>query len=75
MKVDVRAANSDLRGICIYESNEDAAGEDFEVNVEDEYQNLPSSMVINGKPVPTKQLYRAIQKVTGQSVKDTLNKL
>ena len=78
IKVDVRTSKDNsttLKGSCIYLTNEDAAGEDFEINVEAEYQNLPDSMVVNGKQIATNDLYRAIQKVTGQSVKDTLKKL
>lgn len=78
MKVDVLTSKDNsttVKGSCIYLTNEDAAGEDFEVNTGDEYQNLPNSMVVNGKQIVTNDLYRAIQKVTGQSVKDTLKKI
>jgi len=78
IKIDVRTSKDNsttVKGTCIYLSNEDGAGEDFEMNVEEEYQNLPNSMIVNGKQIITNDLYRAIQEVTGQSVKDTLRKL
>jgi hypothetical protein len=75
MKVEVRATNGSLHGACIYKSNADDDGQDYDVNILDGYQNIPASMEINGKRVPLKVLYVAIQKVTGQSVKDTLKKL
>jgi hypothetical protein len=75
MKVEVASSDNSLTGMCIYRSDADDAGKDYDVNILDGYQNIPTSMVINGNPVPTKQLYVAIQKVTGQSVKDTLKKL
>ncbi len=75
MKVAVRASNNALNGVCIYKSNADDAGQDYDVNILDGYQNIPTRMVVNGQVVPTRQLYTAIQKVTGQSVKDTLKKM
>ncbi len=75
MKVAVSSTNNALKGICIYQSDANDAGKDYDVNILDGYQNIPTSMLVNGKPVPTKQLFIAIQKVTGQSVKDTLKKL
>ncbi len=75
MKVEVRAASHSLNGVCIYKSNADDAGQDYDVNILDGYQNIPTRMVVNGQVVTTRQLHIAIQKVTGQSVKDTLKKL
>ncbi len=78
IKVDVRTSKDNsttVKGTCVYPTNEDAAGEDFEINTGDEYENLPNSMVVNGKQIEINELYRAIQNVTGQSVKDTLKKI
>ncbi len=74
MKVEVHSSGKSLQGICIYQSDEDDAGEDYDVNILDSYQNIPTIMVINGKPATTRELDIAIQKVTGQSIKDTLKK-
>lgn len=78
MKVEVRTSKDNattVSGVCIYLSDADDAGKDYDVNILDGYQNIPSSMMVNGKQIPTRELHLAIQKVTGQSVKDTLNKL
>lgn len=78
MKVEVRTSKDNsttVTGVCIYLSDADDAGKDYDVNILDGYQNIPSSMMINGKQIPTSELHLAIQKVTGQSVKDTLDKL
>ncbi len=78
--VTVRWDSKDSQGVlpmqasCHYPSNEDDAGEDFDVNVNDEYQSLPDSVVINGQQVRQQDLYTAIQKVTGIAVKETFNK-
>ena len=74
LKVEVRSSGKSLHGICIYQSDSDDAGKDYDVNILDSYQNIPTIMVINGKPVTTRQLDIAIQKVTGQSIRDTLKK-
>jgi hypothetical protein len=79
MNVTVRWDSQDANGTlpmqasCRYLSNEDDAGEDFDVNVEAEYQGVPASMTINGQAVRSQDLYTAIHKVTGQSIKDTAN--
>ncbi len=63
-----------MQASCIYLSDENDAGEDYDVNVTDDYQSVPDSMVINGQPVRIQDLYTAIQKVTGQSIRDTASK-
>lgn len=78
MKVSIKSTNSSpikIQGSCIYISDADDAGKDYDVNILDSYQNIPSSIMINNKSIPTPILHRAIQSVTGKSVKDTLNKI
>ena len=78
MQVEVHTSmdnSTTLKGVCIYLSDADDAGKDYDVNILDSYQNLPASISVDGKQIPTRELYRAIQKVTGQSVEDTLMKL
>lgn len=78
MKVEVltnKDNSTTVNGVCIYKSDADDAGKDYDVDILDGYQNIPSSIIVNGKQIPTKELHVAIQKVTGQSVKDTLKKI
>lgn len=78
MQVEVHTSmdnSTTLKGVCIYLSDADDAGKDYDVNILDSYQNLPTSITVNGKEIPTRELHRAIQKVTGQSIEDTLKKL
>ncbi len=77
MNVTVRWESQDASGTipmqagCTYLSNEDDAGEDFEMNIEGEYQGVPDNMVINGQAVRQQDLYTAIHKVTGQAIRET----
>jgi len=57
---------------CTYGLNDRDEGEDYEMNP-DEFVNIPDSMVINGQEVRLQDLHIAIQKVTGQAVKDTFS--
>jgi hypothetical protein len=78
MKVSIKSTNtssSKIQGTCIYLSDADEDGRDYDVNILDSYQNIPSSIVINNKNIATPILHKAIQSVTGKSVKDTLNKI
>lgn len=62
-----------MQASCRYLTNENDAGEDFDVNVDAEYQGVPASMIINGVATRSQDLYKAIHKVTGQSIKETAN--
>lgn len=64
-----------LNAECIYLSDADDAGKDYDVNILDGYQNLPSLMTLDGKRVAERELHIAIQQVTGQSIKDTWRKI
>ncbi|MEE9328182.1 MAG: hypothetical protein V3U71_12930 [Cocleimonas sp.] len=78
MKVAIKSSNSSptkIQGSCIYLSDADDAGKDYDVNILDSYQNIPSTIVINNHKIPSSILHQAIQSVTGESVKDTLNKI
>lgn len=57
---------------CLYPHHNDQNGEDYEV-MPDDYENTPDKMSINGSAVRLSDLHRAIQRVTGQAVKDTFN--
>lgn len=56
--------------VCTYGLNNRDEGEDYEVDP-DEFVNIPDSMVINGQDVRLQDLQTALQKVTGQAIKDT----
>ncbi|MEE9303601.1 MAG: hypothetical protein V3U84_07420 [Thiotrichaceae bacterium] len=77
MNVTVRWESQDASGTipmqagCTYLSNEDDAGEDYDMNTGAEYQSVPNRMVINGQAVRQQDLYTAIHKVTGQAIKET----
>lgn len=58
---------------CIYLSDINDAGEDFNVRVENSYQTVPDKMFINDRAVQPEALYSSIQTVMGISIKDTLN--
>lgn len=78
MKVEVHTSKDNsttVTGVCIYLTDANDDGTDYDVNILDGYQNIPSHISVNGRQVPTKELHVTIQKVTGQSVKDTLKKL
>jgi len=78
MQVTIHSASSSpakINAVCVYLSDAEDAGQDYEFKVEDGYQSVPDSMSINGRGIKTPALHMAIQKVTGQSVKDTLNKV
>lgn len=67
------ADGSVTEAVCTYGVNDRDEGEDYEVDP-DKFVNLPDNMVINDQEVRLQDLHTAIQKVTGQAVKDTLNK-
>lgn len=58
---------------CIYLSDADDAGEDFNVRVEKSYQTVPDKMFINDQAVRPEQLYPAIHTITGIAIKETIN--
>ncbi len=66
------ADGSVTEATCTYGLNDRDEGEDYEVNP-DEFVNIPDSMIINGQEVRMQDLHTAIQKVTGQAIKDTFN--
>ena len=75
LKVTVSFNNEDgstTQATCVYGANDRDQGEDYEFNP-DSFLNTPDSMVINGKAVRTGDLHTALQKVMGQSFKDTAN--
>ena len=59
---------------CIYLSDANDAGEDFNIRVSESYQTLPEKMFINDQAVRPEELYASIQKVMGISVKETISK-
>ncbi|CAA6822881.1 MAG: Unknown protein [uncultured Thiotrichaceae bacterium] len=61
-----------MQATCLYPYHNEQQGEDYEF-MPQEYLNIPESMTINGQAVRVGDLHTAIQKVTGQSVKDTFN--
>ncbi len=77
MNVTVRWESQDASGTipmqasCVYLSDENDDGEDYDLNIVDGYQGVPESIVINGQAVRQKDLYTSVHKVTGQSIKDT----
>lgn len=79
MIVNIRWNSQDANGTlpmnatCIYLSDENDAGEDFDVNVEDGYQSIPHKITINGQAIRDQDLHTSIQKVTGISIRETFN--
>ena len=79
LNITVRWDSQDKNGTlpmqanCLYLSNADDAGEDYDVNTEVEYQNVPFKMTINGQAIRNQDLSKALMRVTGQSFKDTAN--
>ena len=77
MNVTVRWNSQDASGSipmqasCVYLSNEDDAGEEYDVNFSAEYQSVPDSIVINGQAVRQQDLYTAVHKVTGKAIRET----
>lgn len=61
-----------MHATCLYPHHNEQQGEDYEF-MPQEYQNTPESMTINGQDVRIGDLHTALQKVTGQSIKDTFN--
>jgi len=59
--------------VCTYGLNNRDEGEEYDIDP-DEFVSIPDSMVINGQDVRTQDLHTALQKVTGQSIKNTFNK-
>ncbi|MCK5726262.1 MAG: hypothetical protein KAH22_05515 [Thiotrichaceae bacterium] len=57
---------------CIYLSDADDAGEDFNLQIEKSYQTVPDKMFINNQAVRPEQLYPAIHNITGIAIKETI---
>lgn len=80
LNVTVRWDSQDENGTlpmqanCLYLSDEDESGEDYDVNIEDGYQHVPFSMTINGQTIRSQDLSKAVMKVTGQAIKETASK-
>jgi hypothetical protein len=62
-----------MQASCLYRANEDDDSENFDPDFDDEYESVPANITINGQPIRSQDLYTAIYKVTGQSIKDTVN--
>lgn len=79
MQVTIRWEHQDSSGTlpmnatCIYLSDENDDGEDYDVNIIDGYQGVPDSLTINGQLIRDQDLYTAIHKVTGIAIRETMS--
>ena len=63
-----------MNAVCVYGANQNADDEEGPL-LAAKYENIPESMSINGQQVRTQDLYKSIQRVTGEAVQESAERL